>query len=96
MSGDVCSHTGQIDLQVVPDAEGECPDCVAIGGSWVHLRQCMSCGHVACCDDSPNKHASQHYGASGHPIIRSKEPGERWYWCFVDEVAFFVDDGRAG
>lgn len=92
----VCSHLDQIDLQVVPDAEGVCPDCVAIGGSWLHLRQCMTCGHVACCDDSPNKHASQHHSASGHPIIRSREPGERWYWCFVDEVAFLVDDGAAG
>jgi CPA2 family monovalent cation:H+ antiporter-2 len=87
----VCSHTDQIDLHVAPDAEGVCPDCVAIGASWVHLRECMTCGHVACCDDSPNRHASKHHAGTGHPIIRSKEPGEEWYWCFIDEVAFFVD-----
>jgi hypothetical protein len=90
-----CTHVDQIDLSVTPDAEGVCPDCVAIGGRWVHLRECMICGHVACCDDSPNRHARAHAGASGHPIIRSKEPGEDWYWCFIDEVAFLVDEPRA-
>jgi CPA2 family monovalent cation:H+ antiporter-2 len=88
---DSCTHLDTIDLGVQPDAEGVCPDCVAIGSRWVHLRQCMSCGHVACCDDSPNRHASKHHGATGHPIIRSKEPGEDWYWCFIDELAFRLE-----
>ena len=88
---DVCTHLDAIDLAVLPDAEGVCPDCVAIGGTWVHLRECMTCGHVACCDDSPNRHATKHHRASGHPIIRSKEPGEDWYWCFIDELAFRLE-----
>ena len=57
----------------------------------MHLRECMSCGHVACCDDSPNRHASKHHRLTGHPIIRSKEPGEDWYWCFPDELAFRLE-----
>jgi len=88
---DSCTHLDTIDLGVQPDAEDVCPDCVAIGSWWVHLRECMSCGHVACCDDSPNRHATKHHRASGHPIIRSKEPGEDWYWCFIDELAFRLE-----
>ena len=66
-------------------------DCLALGSLWLHLRICLECGHVGCCDDSPNKHASAHARSSGHPIIRSLEPGEDWSWCYVDEVAFAVD-----
>jgi uncharacterized UBP type Zn finger protein len=84
---DTCSHLDQIQ-DVAADADGVCPDCVAIGGRWVHLRMCRTCGHVACCDDSPNRHATAHYHASGHPVIRSLEPGERWSWCYVDELVF--------
>ncbi|MGA2758565.1 MAG: UBP-type zinc finger domain-containing protein [Solirubrobacteraceae bacterium] len=83
-----CSHLDQIDPAVKRDSEIGCSDCLAIGGQWVHLRECMICGHVACCDSSPNQHASKHFDASGHPVMRSLEPGESWWWCYVDEVAF--------
>ena len=65
-----------------------CAECVALGDSWVHLRQCMLCGLVLCCDDSPMRHATAHNAATGHPIIRSLEPGEFWYWCYPDQLAF--------
>jgi hypothetical protein len=80
-----CSHLDQIG-DVAPSAEG-CEDCLRIGGSWVHLRLCLTCGRVGCCDSSPMRHASAHASASGHAIVRSFEPGEHWIWCFVDEVA---------
>ena len=61
-----------------------CEECLASGDRWVHLRLCLSCGHVGCCDDSKNRHATKHFEGTGHPVIRSFEPGERWGWCFVD------------
>ena len=85
----ICSHLDQI-ADVEPDSTEGCSDCLAIGSRWVHLRMCMICGHVACCDDSPNRHATAHHRATAHPIIRSLEPGEDWYWCYVDEIAFEV------
>jgi hypothetical protein len=84
---DGCTHLDQI-LVEIPDSVPGCEDCLAIGGRWVHLRLCMTCGHVGCCDSSPNRHASKHAAADQHPIVRSVEPGERWYWCYVDEIAF--------
>ena len=66
----------------------ECEDCIKMGGTWVHLRTCQECGGTRCCDNSPNRHATKHANATGHPIIRSIEPGEHWYWCYVDELAF--------
>jgi hypothetical protein len=84
---DGCTHLDQI-LVEVPDSVPGCEDCLAIGGRWVHLRLCMTCGHVGCCDSSPNRHASKHAAAEQHPVVRSVEPGERWYWCYVDEIAF--------
>jgi uncharacterized UBP type Zn finger protein len=69
-----------------PPASRVCDECVALGDSWVHLRACLTCGHVGCCDDSQNKHATRHFRATNHPVIRSLEPGERWLWCYVDEV----------
>ena len=84
---DGCTHLEQI-LVEVPDSVPGCEDCLAIGGRWVHLRLCMTCGHVGCCDSSPNRHASKHAAAEQHPVVRSVEPGERWYWCYVDEIAF--------
>ena len=84
---DGCTHLDQIQVEV-PDSVPGCEDCLAIGGRWVHLRLCMTCGHVGCCDSSPNRHASKHAAADEHPIVRSVEPGERWYWCYVDEIAF--------
>lgn len=79
-----CSH-GSFIRDVRPSADG-CEDCLAIGSWWVHLRLCMTCGKVGCCDSSPNRHASKHAHAAGHPIIRSLEPGEDWMWCYIDEV----------
>jgi uncharacterized UBP type Zn finger protein len=63
-----------------------CEECLAIGAEWVHLRLCLECGHVGCCDDSPNKHATKHYRATSHPVIRSFEPGERWRYCYPDDL----------
>ena len=77
-----CPHIALV-RDVVPSADG-CEDCLAIGADWVHLRLCLVCGHAGCCDDSPNRHATAHFHASGHPVIRSFEPGEAWGWCYVD------------
>jgi uncharacterized UBP type Zn finger protein len=65
-----------------------CSVCVPLGAWWVHLRQCLTCGLTSCCDDSPNRHASTHSRETGHPMIRSAEPGEDWWWCFVDDLAY--------
>ena len=70
---------------MTPSADG-CEDCLRIGGEWLHLRLCLTCGHVGCCDESPNRHATAHFGATGHPVMRSFEPDESWLWCFVDEI----------
>lgn len=80
-----CTHEEFI-RDVTPSATG-CEDCLRIGSFWVHLRMCMTCGYVGCCDSSPNKHASGHWRGTGHPIIRSLEPGENWLWCYIHEVA---------
>ncbi len=80
-----CAHLDQV-RDVEPDSTAGCGDCLAVGSRWVHLRMCLSCGHVACCDSSPNRHATAHAGASGHAVIRSMEPGEDWRWCYVDRT----------
>ena len=79
-----CTHVKQI-RNVKPSARG-CEECLKIGDDWVHLRMCLTCGHVGCCDDSKNKHATKHFRATQHPIMRSLEPGEDWKWCFVDQT----------
>ena len=79
-----CPHLVEI-RKVVPSADG-CEDCLRIGDKWVHLRLCLTCGHVGCCDSSKNKHATKHFKKTQHPLIRSNEPGESWVWCYVDEV----------
>ncbi|MDQ3253149.1 MAG: NAD-binding protein, partial [Acidobacteriota bacterium] len=79
-----CSHTAQA-RDVMPSARG-CEECLAMGDTWVHLRICMTCGHVGCCDSSKNKHASKHFPATNHPIISSLEPGENWNWCYADKT----------
>ncbi|HKY60005.1 MAG TPA: UBP-type zinc finger domain-containing protein [Gemmatimonadota bacterium] len=79
-----CEHFAQA-RPVVPSAEG-CEDCLSTGDTWVHLRMCLLCGHVGCCDSSRNRHATRHYRDTGHPIIRSFQPGEEWGWCYVDEL----------
>ena len=81
-----CAHLNQI-KEVTPSAKG-CEDCLRTGSRWVHLRLCMECGHVGCCDDSPNKHATKHFHKTSHPIIKSFEPDEDWGWCYVDELFF--------
>ena len=86
----VCSHLDQIRVTALPASIEGCEDCLKIGSSWVHLRMCMTCGKIGCCDSSPNRHASRH-ARVGHPIVRSAEPGEEWSWCFIDEVGFIVE-----
>jgi uncharacterized UBP type Zn finger protein len=79
-----CSHLDQIHA-VHPHTRG-CEECLKSGDSWVHLRMCLACGHVGCCDSSKNKHATRHYHATDHAIMRSVEPGEDWKWCYVDQM----------
>jgi uncharacterized UBP type Zn finger protein len=79
-----CKHLSQI-RDVTPSADG-CEDCLKIAATWVHLRLCLECGHVGCCDSSPNRHATKHFHHTKHPIVRSFEPGEDWRWCYVDET----------
>jgi uncharacterized UBP type Zn finger protein len=79
-----CTHLDQVH-EVVPSTQG-CEDCLRIGAPWVHLRLCLSCGHVGCCDNSQHKHATQHFHNTQHPIIRSFEPGEDWRWCYLDQT----------
>jgi uncharacterized UBP type Zn finger protein len=79
-----CTHVNQV-RPVEPHSKG-CEDCLKIGGRWVHLRLCRTCGHVGCCDSSPNRHATAHFHATKHPIVTSFEPGEDWSWCYVDQM----------
>jgi len=79
-----CGHLSQIVVDVEPSGAG-CVECLKTGGHWVHLRICLICGHVGCCDSSPGKHATAHFHQTGHPIIQSFQPGEDWRWCYVDE-----------
>lgn len=80
-----CTHLDAIH-DVVPHTLAGCEDCLKIGSTWVHLRLCMTCGHVGCCDSSPHRHAKQHFHHQHHPIVRSFEPGENWGWCYMDNV----------
>ena len=85
-----CAHFDHVQ-PVRPSAPG-CEECLKSGDEWVHLRLCMECGHVGCCDSSKNKHATQHFHSTRHPIIQSFQPGEDWRWCFVDEL--LIEDER--
>jgi hypothetical protein len=80
-----CSHLSTI-ADVAPSSTRGCEDCLREGSRWVHLRECLQCGKVACCDDSPRKHATAHFHASSHPIVRSLEPHEEWAWCYPDSL----------
>ena len=91
MSANACTHVDEVTVLELPAQVEGCVDCLASGGKWLHLRICLSCGHVGCCDDSPNRHATAHHQATSHPIIRSLEPGEEWSWCYDDEVAMVID-----
>ena len=84
------SGTPGIDSTVPPSGTG-CVECLQAGGWWFHLRRCAQCGHIGCCDSSPAQHASAHAAESGHPIVRSFEPGEDWFWCYPDELMFALD-----
>jgi uncharacterized UBP type Zn finger protein len=79
-----CRHLDEI--KITHTSKKGCEECLKMGDTWVHLRLCMSCGHVGCCDDSRNKHATSHFHATKHPLIRSIEPGESWIWCYVDNL----------
>jgi hypothetical protein len=81
---DACSHIAGLD-GIKHARKRECEECVKIGARWVHLRTCQTCGATLCCDSSPNRHASKHARAVGHPVVASAEPGERWVYCFVDD-----------
>jgi uncharacterized UBP type Zn finger protein len=82
-----CRHADEVKVHEVKRPGDACEDCLPIGGEWVHLRVCLTCGHVACCDSSPNRHATKHYHATHHPIMTSAEAGETWVWCFADNEA---------
>jgi Zn-finger in ubiquitin-hydrolases and other protein len=97
MPNDTCTHLDQI--TVYSSTESGCRECLQAGDTWVHLRLCTVCGHVGCCDNSKNRHATRHFHASGHPLMRSYEPGEDWWWCYADELAFELagaEPARAG
>jgi len=80
-----CEHVDQI-REVTPSSTDGCTDCLAAGGQWVHLRECLTCGHIGCCDSSPARHASAHHAQTRHPVMRSFESGETWRWCFVHQA----------
>jgi uncharacterized UBP type Zn finger protein len=84
----VCTHLERIELTELPPHIEGCEECLKIGSPWVHLRMCLTCGKIGCCDSSPNRHARAHAAADGHPLVRSAEPGEDWDYCFVDDVMF--------
>lgn len=85
MSASTCTHLDQV-RDVSPRTPNGCEECLKSGSQWVHLRLCLECGHVGCCDSSPNKHATKHFHATLHPVVRSFEPGEDWGWCYVDQL----------
>jgi uncharacterized UBP type Zn finger protein len=87
-----CSHLNQIKLTTAD--EKVCAECVKLGDTWVHLRLCLTCGHVGCCNSSKNKHATKHFHRSKHPLVRSIEPGEACVWCYVDEIGPGKLDGQ--
>jgi hypothetical protein len=95
-SGDTsgCTHLKSL-REVRPSTTAGCEDCLRIGGRWVHLRLCLECGHVGCCDSSPNHHATKHFHVTSHPVVRSFEPGEDWAWCYVDEVMIDGEELRS-
>ena len=87
---DTCTHLDQVEITELPASVDGCEDCLRDGGKWLHLRICLTCGHVGCCDDSPHRHATAHYNATRHPLIHSLEPGEAWSWCYIDELGFVL------
>ena len=88
-----CTHLDQIEFVELPPEVAGCEECLASGDRWVHLRMCQTCGHIGCCDSSPNRHATAHFETTGHPVVRSAEPGEDWSWCYADELMFRLRRG---
>lgn len=86
-----CDHVDSIRVADLPEPLLGCEECLETGDQWIHLRMCLTCGRVGCCDASPNRHATAHFHESGHPLIRSAEPDEEWAWCFADQVGFVLD-----
>jgi len=82
---ETCQHIRDI-KEVQIGQEGVCEECIKNGGDWVHLRTCQTCGETLCCDQSPNKHMTRHHHATGHPVVASAEPGDRWLWCYPDKL----------
>lgn len=82
---DQCLHINEVDMEKKGNTKG-CEECEKMGSHWVHLRLCLTCGHVGCCDSSPNKHGTKHHHNTKHPIIKSYEPGEEWKWCYIDKI----------
>jgi len=89
-----CSHLDQVQITELPASVDGCEDCLRDGGKWLHLRICLTCGHVGCCDSSPGRHASRHAEAASHPLIRSLEPGEEWSYCFIDDAGMLIPEVR--
>ena len=89
-----CTHLDQVNVTQLPESVEGCEECLTPGGKGLHLRICLECGKVGCCDDSPNKHASRHARDDDHPLIRSLEPGEDWSWCFIDEIGMVLPEVR--
>ena len=81
-----CPHLADLSPTVEPLTPEGCAECLALGDRWVHLRECLSCGHIGCCDSSKNRHATKHFQSIGHPVMQSFQPGESWRWCYVDEA----------
>ncbi len=85
-----CEHLDQVRITELPDTVAGCEDCLRTGDHWVHLRMCHTCGHIGCCDSSPNRHATAHHRTTGHPLIRSAESGEDWSYCYVEDVTLLL------
>ena len=86
MTATECTHLDTIEITQLPEEVAGCEECLAAGGQWCHLRICLACGHIGCCDSSPGRHATAHSREYGHPIVRSVQPGENWGWCYEDQL----------
>jgi uncharacterized UBP type Zn finger protein len=86
MNKEICSHIKDSKDDAKPLTPEGCQECLETGDRWVHLRLCLTCGHVGCCDSSKNKHATKHFHETDHPVMKSFEPGEHWKWCYIDEL----------
>ena len=86
MTATECTHLDTIEINELPEEVAGCEECLAAGGQWCHLRICLACGHIGCCDSSPGRHATAHSRDYGHPIVRSVQPGENWGWCYEDQL----------